>query len=196
MEYKRRHKPLILASKSPRRLDLLNSAGINPTVIESGYEEPEIDGQTPEEYSKMLAYFKALDVFEKRVNYFVLGADTIVVLNNKILLKPVSEEDAFDMLMRLSNNTHNVITGFCIISPEKEKIITLESVTKVKFRRLSIEEVNWYIKTNDPFDKAGGYGIQSRAASFVSSVEGSYTNIVGLPLSETIELMEKERIIE
>lgn len=195
MEFKRKHKPLILASKSPRRLELLNSAGIYPEVVESEFIEPEYDEQTPEDFAKMLAYFKALDVVNKRTNYYILGADTIVVFKNKILLKPKSAEEAKDMLSRLSGNIHQVITGFSLISPQSEKITTLFSKTKVSFRRLSFNEINWYINTKEPFDKAGGYGIQSKAASFASSIEGSYTNVVGLPLSEVIELMEKERII-
>jgi septum formation protein len=196
MEFKRNHKPLILASKSPRRLGLLNSAGIYPKVMESRFNEPESDGQAPDDFAKMLAYFKALDVANTTTNYYVLGADTIVVYKNKILLKPKSDEEAKDMLTMLSGNTHEVITGFSLISPQAEKIITLSSKTKVSFRRLSFDEINWYINTNDPFDKAGGYGIQSKAASFASSINGSYTNVVGLPLSEVIELMEKERIIK
>ncbi|MDY0132415.1 MAG: Maf family protein [Desulforegulaceae bacterium] len=196
MEFKRNHKPLILASKSPRRLELLNSAGIYPIVVESRFEEPEIDNQPPEDFAKMLAYFKALDLAKRRVNYYVLGADTIVVLDNKILLKPRSDKEAFDMLSKLSQNTHEVITGFSLISPEIKKIITASVKTKVSFRRLSTDEINWYISTKEPFDKAGAYGIQSKAASFASSIKGSYTNVVGLPLSEVIEIMEKERIFE
>jgi septum formation protein len=118
-----------------------------------------------------------------------------VVFKNKILLKPKSDKDAFEMLSILSGNIHEVITGFSLISPQSEKITTLSAKTKVKFRRLSIDEINWYIKTKEPFDKAGAYGIQSKAASFASSIEGSYTNVVGLPLSEVIELMERERIL-
>ncbi|MCB9480711.1 MAG: septum formation protein Maf [Desulfobacteraceae bacterium] len=196
MEFKKNHKPLILASKSPRRLELLNSAGIYPKVIESRFSEPEYDGQNPEDFAKMLAYFKALDVVNTRTNYYVLGADTIVVFKNKILLKPKSDEEAKDMLTMLSGNTHEVITGFSLISPQAEKITTLASKTKVSFRRLSFDEISWYISTKEPFDKAGGYGIQSKAASFATSIEGSYTNVVGLPLSQVIELMERERIIE
>jgi septum formation protein len=196
MHLKKKHKPLILASKSPRRLELLKSAGIYPEVLESRFEEPETDGQNPDDYAKMLAYFKALDVIKRREDCHVLAADTIVVYKNRILLKPGSGEDAFEMLSMLSGNTHEVITGFSLISPKTEKITTLSVKTKVKFRRLSIEEINWYIKTGEPFDKAGAYGIQSRAASFASSIEGSYTNVVGLPLSEVIELMERERIIQ
>jgi septum formation protein len=195
MEFKREHKPLILASKSPRRLELLESCGIKPVVIESEYEEEEQTNETPEEYAKMLSYFKALDVSQKRVNYWVLGADTIVVLNNEILGKPKSKEDAKDMIYKLSGTSHKVITGYSIISPEREKVLTFAETTIVRFRRLSINEIDWYIETDEPYDKAGAYGIQGKAASFVETIEGSYTNVVGLPLSEVIELMQRERLI-
>lgn len=195
MDFKREHKPLILASKSPRRLELLQSCGIKPVVIESEYNEEAQTNETPDEYAKKLSYFKALDVSKKRVNYWVLGADTIVVFGNEILGKPKSQKEAKSMIYKLSGTSHKVITGFTLISPEREKILSFSSSTIVNFRRLSINEIDWYINTDEPYDKAGGYGIQGKAASFVDSIEGSYTNVVGLPLSEVIEIMQRERLI-
>ncbi|PID78356.1 MAG: septum formation protein Maf [Deltaproteobacteria bacterium] len=189
------HKPLILASRSPRRIELLRSAGLNPFVVESGFKENQIKDEQPCDYAKMLSYFKALNVSEIKPDYWVLGADTIVVKNNRVLVKPESKDEALDMISALSGTYHEVITGFSLISPEKKEIYTQYVSTKVNFRRLSLKEINWYINTNEPYDKAGGYGIQGKAASFAESVEGSYTNIVGLPLSQVINLLQKTRVI-
>lgn len=196
MEVKKNHKPLILASKSPRRLELLQSAGLNPIVIESRLSEPKIQNETPEEYAKMLSYFKAFDVAQQKSMHWVIGADTIVVNKGKILFKPKSKAEAYEMISSLRGTIHEVITGFSLIDPHMEKITTLSSITKVRFRNITEDEINWYISTSEPYDKSGGYGIQGKAACFVESLEGSYTNVVGLPLSEVIELMKKERIIE
>ena len=196
MDFKRDHKPLILASKSPRRIELLRSAGLDPMVMESNFKEPERTNELPDEYAGQLSYCKAYNVALKMTDYHVLGADTIVVSGDEILGKPRSKEDAEIMMVKLSGKTHKVITGYSLISPGMEKITTLSSVTKVKFRRLAHREIIWYINTDEPYDKAGGYGIQGKAASFVESVEGSYSNVVGLPLSEVIELMQRERIID
>lgn len=196
MDFIKKHIPLILASKSPRRLELLNSAGIDPIVIESNYEEPERIDELPDEYAKKLSYFKALSVSEKNMDNYVLGADTIVVLKDKILGKPKSKDMAREMIFDLSGKTHEVITGFSLISPQHKKIFTDSVSTSVNFRKLSLNEVEWYINTEEPYDKAGGYGIQGKAGSFVESIDGSYSNVVGLPLSEVIKLMYSERLID
>ena len=178
-------KKLILASKSPRRKLLLENLGFEFEVIKSDYKEEKIDNHSDyASYVQELAKHKAVDVSNKiEDDSIIIAADTIVVLDNNILHKPKDREDAYKILNTLSNRTHEVYTGICLIDKNAEKQISDFQRTKVSFRELSDQEIKAYIDTDSPMDKAGAYGIQDDfGAVFVSHIEGCYYNIVGLPL--------------
>jgi septum formation protein len=176
-------KPLILASKSPRRAQLLRQAGFEFEVIVSDIPEPIDPDGKPDQHVLDLALAKARHV-ASRVEYgFVLGADTIVVLDDQILGKPSSEKEAFDMLRKLSGKTHTVYTGFALIDCPGGQVLRDYETTRVTFRHLEDEEIRRYIELDHPFDKAGSYGIQDRSALFVTRIEGCYYNVVGFPLT-------------
>jgi septum formation protein len=183
---------LILASSSPRRKELLELAGFSFEIFPPTFDESGIEVDDPGELAIHLAISKAQDVANKFPKKLVLGADTIVVLplegaGFKILGKPSNEVEAEAMLRELSMRSHSVITAYSIICLERKIEISSSVSTSVNFRKLSDSEISKYIETKDPYDKAGAYGIQGFAACFVSSIEGSYTNVVGLPLSQVIE---------
>jgi len=183
--------PLILASASPRRRHLLLSLGIPFKVIPSHVEEDNEHGYAPEKFALDMAKKKAENVYAKIKNGWVLGADTIVVVEEDILGKPKDYKDAKDMLAKLSGREHTVITGFCILRPSG-KISHMESVrSKVIIRELTEEEINAYLDTKEPFDKAGAYAVQGIGAFMIKSISGSYTNVVGLPLCEVILALKK-----
>ena len=129
-------------------------------------------------------------VFARRyLQSWVIGADTIVCIGNQILGKPDSKNDARKMLMRLSGKLHQVYTGYCICCRQKDLLFTDAVKTDVRFKKLSDPEIEWYIHTGEPFDKAGGYGIQGVGAFLVKSIKGSYTNVVGLPVCEVVSFL-------
>lgn len=183
--------PLILASASPRRQELLRLAAIPFEVVPSQADERFLPGETPAEHVIRLARAKATDVAGQYQGRWVLAADTVVEIDGKILGKPKDSQEAEEMLKSLSQREHWVRTGYCILnsssSDRREGIV----VSKVKFKSLSPKEVHWYIHTGEPFDKAGGYAIQGRAAFMVEEVHGSYTNVVGLPLCEVVEALRE-----
>ena len=178
---------IILASNSPRRKELLTKAGVDFTVIPSTEDENINKNLPPIKYAETLSYLKAKSVFDKHKN-IVIGADTIVVFNDKIIGKPKDEKDAFLTLKSLSNNTHKVITAYTIIS--QNKLITDHEVTKVTFNNLSDNLIIDYIKKIKPYDKAGSYGIQD-GYPLVKSYDGDYDNIVGLPTQKIINLLKE-----
>ena len=175
---------LVLASKSPRRSEILKNAGYEFTVRVADADETIPEGTKPEDAVVLLAARKAMAV-ERADDETVLGADTIVVLDNKILGKPKSREDAYNMLKSLSGRVHSVFTGVCII--ENGKSMTFAEETEVQFLSLTDEEIYGYIDTNDCYDKAGAYGIQGYASKFVKGINGDYFNVVGLPISAIFE---------
>ena len=175
---------LVLASKSPRRSEILKNAGYEFTVRVADADETIPEGTKPEDAVVFLAARKAMAV-DRADDETVLGADTIVVLDNKILGKPRGREDAFNMLKSLSGRVHSVFTGVCII--EKGKSMTFSEETQVEFLSLTDEEIYEYIDTNDCYDKAGAYGIQGYASKFVRRISGDYFNVVGLPISAIFE---------
>ncbi|PLX43859.1 MAG: septum formation inhibitor Maf [Deltaproteobacteria bacterium] len=182
-------KPLVLASGSPRRREYLELLGIPLEVVVSGAEEKNPGNLYAVENAKFLAEKKALDVAQKvGASRHILAADTIVALGSQELGKPLDAEDARRMLSMLSNRSHTVFTGVSLAHLGQTK--TLVVSTEVRFRALTKEMVEWYIASGEPFDKAGAYGIQGLAAAFVEAVEGSYSNVVGLPLVETSKLLE------
>ncbi len=186
---------LVLASKSPRRKYLLNQAGLDVTVIPSGVDESSLNCTSPSGYAQMLAEAKAMDVARHHPGHWVIGADTIVLIDKLVLGKPASTAHARQMLQRLSGQTHQVITGYCIRHLASGKCITDMVSTDVLFKRLSAAEIEWYIHTREPFDKAGAYAIQGLGTFLVRSINGSYSNVVGLPVCEVIETLIAEGVV-
>lgn len=171
---------LILASQSPRRRELLRTAGFRFTVRSRPVEEVRLSGETPRDYVTRLARAKAEAAWQ-RANEVVLGADTVVVLDDRVLEKPVDEADARVMLRSLSGRDHSVITGICL---RHAAGATADSeVTRVHFVALNQREVDDYVASGEPMDKAGGYAIQGLASKFVDRIEGCYFNVMGLPLA-------------
>lgn len=178
---------IILASASPRRRHLLEQAGIAIRIIPSHIDEEAVCAATPEGYVRVLSRAKADAVSLQHPDAWVIGADSIVEINGAILNKPESRSDAGRMLDLLSGRTHRVLTGYSIIRRESGHFHTGVEITEVTFKPLSPEEIEWYLDTPEPYDKAGSYAIQGIGAFMVKRINGSYTNVVGLPLSEVID---------
>lgn len=179
----------ILASGSPRRRELLSNAGYTFEIIPSSADETLPEKIAPDDAVKILATKKCEDVLNNNTDAVVIGCDTVVAIDGEILGKPESESDAFAMLSSLSGNTHSVFTGVCIADKNKKEVFCVE--TKVKFYPLSDETINSYIKTGEPMDKAGAYGIQGLGAVLVESFNGDYYTVVGLPLAECQRVLAK-----
>lgn len=177
-------KNLILASSSPRRKELLENLHISFEVSSSDVDESFDPALTPGEIVMELSNRKAKAVSEQNPDSFVIGADTVVVLEGSVLGKPKDRSEAYFMLKNLSGKTHSVFTGVSIIGPEKEKNFYVK--TDVVFWELSDEEINAYIDTSEPFDKAGAYGIQGFGSVLVKEINGDYFSVVGLPVSKTV----------
>lgn len=183
---------LILASGSPRRRELLSQAGIAYMVEPSSFKEQTPKRREPKKFVMFQAEGKARDVAAKYPGQWVLGADTVVAVEDVILGKPHSKEEAAQMLRKLSGRRHSVYTGIALVRNKKAMIDFVE--TKVWFRHLSDAEIDQYIATGEPMDKAGAYGIQGKAASFVEKINGSYTNVVGLPLAQVYKMLRKAKV--
>lgn len=182
-------KPFILASQSPRRKQLLEQAGLSFTIIPSEVEEKVLDTDTPEEVVASLALQKAQDVFSRHSNQLVLAADTIVAIDDTILGKPVNRQDAEKMLQQLSGRDHHVFTGVTLLCESKE--LTFVEKTHVHFYPLTNEEITSYINSGEPFDKAGGYGIQGLGSILVEKIHGDYFTIVGLPIAKVVRALKQ-----
>jgi septum formation protein len=178
---------IYLASQSPRRRELLDQIGVAYQVIPVAVEESRQNGELAAEYVQRLSLNKAQAGAGVYGDKPVLGADTIVVLDGDVLEKPDSEENAVAMLLRLSGCTHQVMTAISIVY--QEKVVTRMNTTSVRFRPITEQEARQYWLTDEPIDKAGGYGIQGVGAVFVEAVSGSYSSVVGLPLFETAALL-------
>ena len=183
---------LILASASPRRAELLRNARIPFTVDPAHVPEQPASGERPIDYAQRLARQKALAVFARHANAAVLGADTIVVADEHLLEKPADAADAARMLRLLSGRTHQVITGVCLAAPGFER--TAAEITQVVFSEISDEEVTAYIKTGEPMDKAGAYGIQGMASRWARSIDGDYFNVVGLPVARVYRMLQEAEL--
>ena len=181
---------LVLASKSPRRSEILKNAGIDFTVRVADADETIPEGTKPEDAVVFLAARKAMAV-PRENDEVVLGADTVVVLDDMILGKPKDRDDAFNMIKRLSGRVHSVFTGVCAIGDGIS--LTFAEETKVEFYPLSDNEIYDYINTNEPYDKAGAYGIQGLASKFIRGIEGDYFNVVGLPVSSVYKKIIKKQ---
>ncbi len=180
---------IILASSSPRRTEILSLAKIPHQVIPSTIEEHIDELLSPEQVVMELSFQKANDVASKHSNDLVIGADTVVVIDNEILGKPKDYNDAFHMLSKLSNRTHQVITGVTIIKNEQVDKFYVTSL--VTFNEMKKQEIDEYINTEYIYDKAGSYAIQGSCAKFIKKIEGDYYNIVGLPISSIYEKIKK-----
>jgi septum formation protein len=190
------HDPLlVLASKSPRRKYLLRQAGLEFLVAPSNLDESLIEMKDPDKYVLKLAEEKAKEVSLLYPGSWVIGADTIVVIDGAILGKPKSTAEARKMLRKLSGKTHQVYTGFAVRNENRRRFVSNVVKTDVRFKNLSPEEIEWYIHTPEPFDKAGAYAIQGIGTFLVRSISGSYTNVVGLPVCEIIEILIGEKVV-
>jgi len=183
---------LILASASPRRAEILRSAGFSFTVLSSAVDETPYPGESPQEHVERLATAKGELVAARAVGpAIVIAADTVVTLEGKILGKPRSSDDARKMLEQLSHRTHSVVTGVTLIRlPDAERRSFVES-TLVHFAALSDDDIIQYLATDEPYDKAGAYAIQGRGGRFIPRIEGCYFNVVGLPLAHLAKALEE-----
>ncbi|MDR0984503.1 MAG: Maf family protein [Ruminococcus sp.] len=178
---------IILASKSPRRNELLQFITKDFKIVPSEKEETIPKNIPLTDVAEYLATQKAKDIAEKFADDIVIGADTVVIIDNTILGKPKDEKDAFSMLKTLSGRVHEVITGVCIA--KGGKFTSFPENTSVRFNDLSDREINEYIATKDPFDKAGSYGIQGRGALLVREIKGDFYNVMGLPVSKLNKIL-------
>jgi septum formation protein len=204
---------LVLASASPRRQELLRNAGISFTVQPADIDETPLADEAPRQCAERLAGEKALAVWRSRAHDLVLGADTIVVVDETILGKPADTDDAVRMLRLLSGRVHSVITGVCLVgavssdqlpvpnktAPHSEAIVTTESrdlktaseTTLVTMTQLSDDEIREYVATGEPMDKAGAYAIQGMASRWIPRIEGDYSNVVGLPIALVYRMLRE-----
>ena len=182
---------IILASASPRRKEILENANVKFKVIASSIEELTLDGESPSHMVMRLAFEKGIDIASRQKSDLVISADTIVVLNDTVLGKPKDEIEPRKMITSLSGKTHQVITGVSLINLDNNKKIIDYVISNVKFKNLSEEDINDYIRTNESLDKAGAYGIQGYGALLVEEIQGDYFNIVGLPISKVSDLLKK-----
>ena len=180
---------LILASSSERRKDILKMVKLNFDVIPSNIDENYEKKLSPKQIVKKLSQKKAMAVSNKYPNSYVIGADTIVNVKNKILNKPKNKIEAFKMLKFLSNTEHLVLTGVCLINKKDNVIFNFVEITKVYFYKLDEELILRYINTKSPYDKSGSYGIQDYSAGFVKKIEGCYYNVVGFPISKFLNVL-------
>ena len=183
-------KKLVLASKSPRRKQILEKAGFEFTVLPSNYDEKLPQGAFKPEMISELAFKKAEDTASRcDKDSIILGADTVVVHKNHVLGKPKNKTEAYNMLKELSNDTHYVVTGVCLIDNSTGRIFKTHVITYVTFFPLSDDMINGYIEQCNPLDKAGSYGIQELPDGFVKSVDGEFDNVIGLPSKAVISLI-------
>jgi septum formation protein len=182
---------LILASESPRRYELLKQMGLDFEVVPSRVVENFVQTESPQEHVIRLAEAKAREVASNYPDHWVVAADTIVYINGSILGKPKSREEAVEMLRRLSGQEHWVLTGFSVCHLGKGRSDKEAVQTVVRMKALPSVEMEWYVQTGEPFDKAGGYAIQGIGSFMIQSIQGSYTNVVGLPLCELIQMLNR-----
>lgn len=188
-------RPLVLASASPRRTELLRQTMIPFRVVPSRVDEHQ-EGSPPAELALELALRKAVEVRGRADGNWILAADTLVIAGEEILGKPAGKPDAGRMLRTLSNREHLVITGFVLVDPAGKAVHREAPATRVRIKRLSEDEIDGYIDTEEPFGKAGGYAVQGIGTFIVERIEGSYTNVVGLPLFHVLKALVKTGAME
>ena len=183
---------LILASGSPRRKEMLSNLGIELEIIRPTSESPPMENEKPWDYAKRLSFEKLQNVREridKEKNLYILAADTIVVIGDNIMGKPRDKNQWRRFLRELSGNWHKVYTGYTLVSPKKSYTRVIRS--KVRFINISDRLAEWYLSTGEGLDKAGGYAIQGKGSVLIKEIRGSFTNIIGLPIAEVVEDLNK-----
>ncbi|MCX5810924.1 MAG: Maf family protein [Proteobacteria bacterium] len=180
---------IILASESTRRVDILRTLGISFSIIPPNIDERRKKDELPKDFVLRVSYEKAHKVGNLFPDKWVIGADTVVVLKGKILGKPKNDSDAFNMLKILSGKWHRVITGYCVLNISRNITYRDAVETRVYVKGLSDDEIKRYIKTSEPFDKAGSYAVQGKGGYMVKEIKGSYANVVGLPICEVAEAL-------
>ena len=186
---------LILASASPRRADLLREGGFDVEVHPANVNEDVALDEQPDAYVRRVAEAKGRAISERVRGRFVLAADTAVVVDDEILGKPSSPQDAARMLQMLSGRSHHVISGVCLMKDQMPAVGTVVEVSSVEFAALSAAEISWYVASGESMDKAGGYGIQGLASRFVTRIEGSYSNVVGLPMAVVYRMCKEAGLL-
>ena len=181
---------MILASKSPRRKKILEEFGFK-FKVEAKETLEKSEKENPKDFVMEIALEKAMAVAEENYMEWIVAADTVVVHNNKILGKPKNEEEAKEVLKSLSSHSHEVYTGVAIVNKQKNINITFTELTKVYFKNISDQEINWYVETKEPLDKAGSYGIQGKGSILIEKIEGDFYNVMGFPISKFYEEMKK-----
>jgi septum formation protein len=181
----------ILASASPRRIELLNLLGLRFEVMPSNVDEKFIKGETPRDHVLRLSEEKTRMSSALHPEAWVMGADTIVIINGNVLGKPRTPDEAREMLGKLSGQIHTVFTGFTVTRKSAGILIRDAVESSVLFREVPEDEMAWYIKTQEPYDKAGGYAVQGMGAFFIKEIHGSYTNVMGLPLCEVVDVLKR-----
>ncbi|MGA8430727.1 MAG: Maf family protein [Candidatus Sulfotelmatobacter sp.] len=179
---------IVLASASPRRQELLRNAAIPFTVQAAGIDETALAGESPRSCAERLARDKARAISHLRPNDYILGADTIVVVDAAMLGKPRDANDAVHMLRMLAGRTHQVITGVCLVKPAATEDVRSET-TLVTMGELSDDDIRAYVATGEPMDKAGSYAIQGIASRWIPRIEGDYSNVMGLPVSKVYRML-------
>ncbi|MEE4165222.1 MAG: nucleoside triphosphate pyrophosphatase [Desulfocapsaceae bacterium] len=188
-------KPLILASRSPRRKKFLETLGLSFQITAADIEESRVELETPETFVERMAREKALAVGRLYPDAWILAADTIVSIDDTIFAKPQSKAGAIDMLLMLAGREHRVMTASCLFNQESAVEVVERACTTVRFSPFTERVARAYVQTGEPLDKAGGYGIQGRGGALVESICGSYSNVVGLPLAETLALLQRFDVI-
>jgi septum formation protein len=184
-------KRIVLASASPRRKELLEQIGLRFEVEPSDYEEDIAPGSEPHEMAKKLSLGKARAAALKHRKALIIAADTFVVFGDRILGKPRTNAEAREMLRALNGQAHSVISGFTILDTETGKVVSRSVETRVHMRKLTLRDIDGYVRSKEPLDKAGGYAIQGRGAVLVERIEGDYFNVVGLPLSALADALRE-----
>ena len=184
----------VLASSSPRRRELLKSIGLEFDVVPSHIPEQQTESETPEEYVARLSREKARAIAEKHPDRWVIAADTTVVLGDQVLEKPADDADAKRMLSAISGDTHVVFTGVTLRRIEPAYADTHVTATEVRMLPMTAHDIDWYVATGEPRDKAGAYAAQGLGGMFIDSIHGSFTNVVGLPLASLFQMLRKAGI--
>lgn len=186
---------IVLASGSPRRKEFLETLGLRFKVAIAPIDELAIEGELAGDFVLRMAKEKATAVGEHYPDSWIISGDTVVCLGKAILGKPTSKENAVELLMQLAGQTHFVRSGFCLWHQRKNVVRVQSVVTSVRFTRFSERVARAYVATGEPMDKAGGYGIQGLGGVFVDSINGSYSNVVGMPMAELISVLEEEGVV-
>ena len=186
----------ILASASPRRIELLSLLGLRFEIMPSHVDETFMQGETPREHVLRLSGEKAEKAAAAHPNAWVMGADTIVIINGEVLGKPRSPDEAKEMLGKLSGRVHTVFTGFSVTKKSHSILVRDTVESSVRFREIPDDEMAWYVESEEPYDKAGGYAVQGMGAFFIKEIHGSYTNVMGLPLCEVVDVLKGVGVID